>query len=140
MAITFFTSMNQMQIDHFFGLVVGTTVTMSAFHLPNIALQHHCHSGTTALNFCIPSIQVSVTGLLYSSTVYVEEICTIADEGICEHEECAIIEGSSLKVIQPCKQVHADWNDPINTSSVLHGPRGSGKGEIADEIVYRLPP
>jgi hypothetical protein len=64
----------------------------------------------------------------------------VIDGGICEHEGCAIMEGTSPKALKLRKQIQAVWNDSMNTSPViLHGPRGSGKGELADEIVYHLP-
>ncbi|KAL3763255.1 hypothetical protein ACHAWU_008958 [Discostella pseudostelligera] len=78
--------------------------------------------------------------LPFRSTAVEDELCTISDEDICEHEGCAIMEGTSPKVIKLRKQIQEIVNDPMNTCPIiLHGPRGSGKGELADEIVYHLP-
>lgn len=57
-----------------------------------------------------------------------------------QYEECTILEGTSPKAIKLRKQVQELWNNPESTSPIiLWGPRGSGKGELAEEIVYRLP-
>ncbi|KAL9190297.1 hypothetical protein ACHAXT_007508 [Thalassiosira profunda] len=55
-------------------------------------------------------------------------------------DACSIMVGTSPKAIKLRKQVQAIWNDPDNTAPIiLHGPRGSGKGELAEEIASRLP-
>lgn len=52
----------------------------------------------------------------------------------------AIMEGTSPKAIQLRNQVQAIRNDPgSNAPIILYGPRGSGKGELAEEIVKGLP-
>ena len=51
-----------------------------------------------------------------------------------------ILEGGSTKAIKLRKQLQEIWNDPSNTSPIiLSGPKGSGKSELAEEIVYQLP-
>eukprot|EP00985_Skeletonema_marinoi_P032572 scaffold39178_cov220-Skeletonema_marinoi.AAC.9 len=51
-----------------------------------------------------------------------------------------ILEGGSTKAIRLRKQLQEIWNDPTNTSPIiLTGPKGSGKSELAEEIVYQLP-
>eukprot|EP00984_Skeletonema_dohrnii_P030258 scaffold21619_cov72-Skeletonema_dohrnii-CCMP3373.AAC.1 len=51
-----------------------------------------------------------------------------------------ILEGGSTKAIRLRKQLQEIWNDPANTSPIiLSGPKGSGKSELAEEIVYQLP-
>ncbi|KAL3796747.1 hypothetical protein HJC23_010894 [Cyclotella cryptica] len=52
----------------------------------------------------------------------------------------AIMEGTSPKSIQLRNQIQAIRNDPSsNLPIILYGPRGSGKGELAEEIVKGLP-
>ncbi len=51
-----------------------------------------------------------------------------------------ILEGGSTKAIRLRKQLQEIWNDPNNTLPIiLSGPKGSGKSELAEEIVYQLP-
>ena len=53
---------------------------------------------------------------------------------------CSIMTGTSPKAIRLRKLVQAIWNDPASRAPViLHGPRGAGKGELAEEIAARLP-
>ena len=104
------------------GLAVVTRTAVVAFHIPSTVLRHdftasahHASSGHNDRTFHQP---------LYSIAV----------------NECAILEGTSPKVVKLRKQLQAVWKDPLNTSPIiLHGPRGSGKGELADEIAYHLP-
>jgi len=50
------------------------------------------------------------------------------------------LEGGSAKAIRLRKQLQEIWNDPTNTSPIiLSGEKGSGKSDLAEEIVYRLP-
>ena len=50
------------------------------------------------------------------------------------------MEGGSAKAIRLRKQLQEIWNDPTNTSPIiLSGEKGSGKSDLAEEIVYRLP-
>ena len=56
------------------------------------------------------------------------------------HEQTAIMAGTSPKAIELRQQIQAIWDDPKNTSPIiLYGPRGSGKRELANEIVCHLP-
>ena len=99
---------------------------MSAFHPLRIVLLPHRHSCPTSFFYRISSDS--------------KDLFTTHDEDICEREECAILEGTSPKVVKLRKQLQAAWKDPLTTAPIiLHGPRGSGKGELADEIVYHLP-
>ncbi len=113
-------------------VVVEVRTMVTAFHLPSVVLKHK--HGIIASTYPAPR------GYNVRSTH--QQISSVVINGdICEHEECAIMEGSSPKVIKLRKQLQAVWNDSTNTFPIiLHGPRGSGKGELADEIVYRLPP
>ena len=108
--------MNQMQTAHLFGLVVGTTVMVSAFHLPNIALQHH----STPLTFVMKkSVQILMN--TYVST-----------------RNMPIIEDSSHKVIKSCKQLQAVSNDSINTSSIiLHNLEDLARENSPFSMVFR---
>ena len=57
-----------------------------------------------------------------------------------EYDDCAIMEGTSPKAIKLRQQLQSIWNDPGSDSPIiLCGPKGSGKGELAEEIVSRLP-
>ena len=58
-----------------------------------------------------------------------------------QHDEIAILQGGSAKAIRLRRQLQSVWNDdPANYSPIiLSGPRGSGKSELAKEIVRRLP-
>ena len=117
--------MNHKQIVYLFGLVIGPT-TVSAFHPLRIVLLPHRHSCPTSFFYRISSDS--------------KDLFTTHDEDICEREECAILEGTSPKVVKLRKQLQAAWKDPLTTAPIiLYGPRGSGKGELADEIVYHLP-
>ena len=52
----------------------------------------------------------------------------------------AILAGSSPKALRLRQQVRAAWTDPGSRAAILlHGPKGSGKGELAEEIAARLP-
>jgi len=54
--------------------------------------------------------------------------------------ETAVMEGTSPKAVKLRKEVQAIRNNPgSNIPIILHGPRGSGKGELAEEIVNGLP-
>ena len=57
----------------------------------------------------------------------------------CVHH-ASITEGNSAKAIKLRKQVQAIRNEPANASPIiLCGPKGSGKTELAEEIVSSLP-
>ena len=117
--------MNHKQIVYLFGLVIGPT-TVSAFHPLRIVLLPHRHSCPTSFFYRVSSDS--------------KDLFTTHDEDICEREECAILEGTSPKVVKLRKQLQAAWKDPLTTAPIiLYGRRGSGKGELADEIVYHLP-
>lgn len=57
-----------------------------------------------------------------------------------QHDQASILEGGSAKAIRLRKQLQEIWNQPNITSPIiLSGPRGAGKSELAEEIVYQLP-
>jgi len=63
-----------------------------------------------------------------------------ADGSASSDTSTPIMEGGSAKAIRLRKQLQEIWNDPTNTSPIiLSGEKGSGKSDLAEEIVYRLP-
>lgn len=55
------------------------------------------------------------------------------------HDQSVILEGTSPKVVRLRKDLQAIWNSNRTSPIILHGPRGSGKESLAEEIVYQLP-
>lgn len=58
------------------------------------------------------------------------------------HEPASIMRGSSSKAVKLRKQLQSViWNNQTSTNApiILCGPKGSGKSELAEEILYRLP-
>ena len=95
-------------------LIAATLITATtAFHIPKNQLALHAGLRSAAAN---------------DSSAFSSDIPT------------PILEGGSTKAIRLRKQLQEIWNDPTNTSPIiLTGPKGSGKSELAEEIVYQLP-
>ena len=115
-------------LDSLFGVV-----TVSAFSIPGAIVPKRRTIRHTNAKFRFPR------------DVSIDDSTTAGSDGVIApllevHEQTAIMEGASPRAIKLRQQIQAIWNDQMNTAPiVLHGPRGSGKRELADEVVYHLP-
>ena len=106
---------------------LGVVPTTTAFHIPSIKEQKRTLTVVTQRGAADSSSLASSSSSSSSSSTI-------------QHDQASILEGGSAKAIRLRKQLQEIWNQPNITSPIiLSGPRGAGKSELAEEIVYQLP-
>ncbi|KAL7535220.1 hypothetical protein ACHAXR_006353 [Thalassiosira sp. AJA248-18] len=108
-------------------LITASLDTTAAFHIP------------TKTHTDLSSIRLRRTLTVVHQSDDADGV-SISDVSSTVHHTTSIMEGGSAKAVRLRKQLQEIWNDPNNTSPIiLSGPKGSGKSELAEEIVNQLP-